>query len=140
MRDKIAQYLNYDPRNKLIFAPSLDRHLQSVDVGFELAKSIENDLSSPHLSMIAEECLNAILRRAIKNDPIIGDYLAVANWGILFEPALNLNLVSIFDSHSKSSTLVLVNCGQADYENFHLVSKHFNTTFPIGNLHPYIIQ
>lgn len=90
--------------------------------------------------MIAEEFLNAILRRAIKEDPIIGDYLALANWGILFEPALKLNLVSIFDSHSKSSTLILVNCGQADYENFHLVSKHYNTTFPIGNLHPYIIQ
>ena len=46
MRDKIAQYLKYDPRNKLIFAPSLDQYLRSVDVGFELAKSIEGDLSS----------------------------------------------------------------------------------------------
>lgn len=140
MRDKIAQYLKYDPRNKLIFAPSLDQHLHSVDVGFELAKSIEGDLSSPHLPMIAEDYLTAILRRSIKEDPIIGDYIALENWGILFEPALKLNLVSIFDSHSKSNTLILVNCGQADYENFHLVNKHFNTTFPIGNLHPYILQ
>lgn len=140
MREKIAQYLCYDPRNKLIFAPRLDQHLQSIDVGFELAKSIEDDLSSPHLPMIAEDCLNAILRRAIKEDPIISDYIALENWGILFEPALKLNLVSIFDSHSKSNTLILVDCGQADYENFHLVSKHFNTTFPIGNLHPYILQ
>lgn len=140
MRDKIAQYLTYDQRNKLIFAPRLDPHLHSVDVGFELAKSIESDLFSPHLPMIAEDCLNAILRRSINEDPIIGDYIALENWGILFEPALKLNLVSIFDSHSKSNNLILVNCGQADYENFHLVSKHFNTTFPIGNLHPYILQ
>lgn len=90
--------------------------------------------------MIAEDCFNAILRRAIKEDPIIGDYIALENWGILFEPALKLNLVSMFDSHSKSNALILVDCGQADYENFHLVSKHFNTTFPIGNLHPYILQ
>lgn len=140
MREKIAQYFSYDPRNKLIFAPSLDQHLQSIDVGFELAKSIESDLSSQHFPMIAEDCLNAILRRSIKEDPIIGDYIALENWGILFEPALKFNLVSIFDSHSKSNALILVNCGQADYENFHLVSKHFNTTFPIGNLHPYILQ
>lgn len=90
--------------------------------------------------MIAEDYLNTIFRRAIKKDPIIGDYIALENWGILFEPALKLNLVSIFDSHSKSNALILVNCGQADYENFHLVSKHFNKTFPIGNLHPYILQ
>ena len=140
MREKIAQYFNYDPRNKLIFAPRLDRHLQSVDIGFELSKCIESDLTSPHLPMIAEDYLNTILRRSVKEDPIIGDYVALENWGILFEPALKLNLVSIFDSHSKSKSLILVNCGQADYENFYLVSKHFNTTFPIGNLHPYILQ
>ena len=90
--------------------------------------------------MIAEDCVNSILRRSIKEDDVIGDYVAISNWGILFEPALNLNLVSIFESHSKSNVLILVDCGQADYENFHLVSKHFNTTFPIGNLHPYILQ
>ena len=140
MRDLIAQYLTYDPRNKLIFVPSLDRHLQSVDVGFELSKSIEPDLLSRHLPMIAEDSLNTILRHAVKKDAIIGDYIAIENWGILFEPSLKLNLVYIFDSHSKSSTLILVDCGHADYENFHLVSKHFNITFPIGNLHPYILQ
>lgn len=74
------------------------------------------------------------------HDEIIGNYVAITNWGILFEPILKFNLLSLFDSFSKSNTLILVNCGQADYENFHLVSKHFNITFPIGNLHPYIIQ
>lgn len=140
MREKIAQYLSYDPRNKLIFAPRLDQHLQSVDVGFELSKAIESDLTSKYLPMIAEDCLNTILRKAIREDSIIGAYIAIENWGILFEPALNLNLVSIFDSHSKSNVLILVDCGQADNEMFHLVSKHFNTSFPIGNFNPYILQ
>lgn len=140
MREKIAQYLSYESRNKLIFAPRLDHHLQSVDVGFELSKAIDSDLTSKHLPMIAEDCLNTILRKAIREDNIIGEYIAIENWGILFEPALNLNLVSIFDSHSKSNVLILVDCGQADNEMFHLVSKHFNTTFPIGNLHPYILK
>ena len=90
--------------------------------------------------MIAEDNLTSILRKSLAYDDVIGNYVAIENWGILFEPALKLNLVSIFDSHSKSNALILVNCGQADYENFHLVSKHFNTTFPIGNLHPYILQ
>lgn len=140
MRKKIAQYLRYTPRNKLIFAPRLDRHLQSIDIGYELAKKIGSDLNSTLLPMIAEDCLNAILRQATKEDSVIGNYIAIENWGILFEPALKLNLNSIFDSHSKTNVLILVNCGQADYEDFYLVSKHFNTTFPIGTLHPYIIE
>lgn len=90
--------------------------------------------------MIAEDCLYSLIKQAITHDEIIGNYVAITNWGILFEPILKFNLLSLFDSFSKSNTLILVDCGQADYENFHLVSKHFNTTFPIGNLHPYIIQ
>ncbi len=90
--------------------------------------------------MIAEDALNSIIRNAIKHDEIIGDYVAITNWGILFEPILKLSLDSLFDSYSKSNTLILVDCGQADYEKFHLVNKNSNVTFPIGNLHPYILQ
>lgn len=140
MRDKIAQFLNYSPRNKVIFTPFIDPCLKTLDVGYELANLIKNDLDSPHLPMVAEDCFNSLMRQSIQNDEIIGDYVAITNWGILFEPILKFNLLSLFDSLSKSNTLILVDCGQADYENFHLVSKHFNTTFPIGNLHPYILQ
>ena len=71
MRERIAQYLTYGPRNKLIFAPRLDRHLQSVDVGFELSKAIEPNTLSRHQPMIAEDSINAILRHAIKKDKIL---------------------------------------------------------------------
>lgn len=76
----------------------------------------------------------------MRHDDVIGDYVAIANWGILFEPIFKFNLLSLIDSFSKSNTLILVDCGQADYENFHLVSKHFKTSFPIGDLHPYILR
>lgn len=140
MREKIAQFLKYCPRNKVIFTPKIDPCLKVVDVGYELSCTIKDDLDSPHLPMIAEDALNSIIRNAIKHDEIIGDYVAITNWGILFEPILKLSLDSLFDSYSKSNTLILVDCGQADYEKFHLVNKNSNVTFPIGNLHPYILQ
>ena len=105
MREKIAQYLSYESRNKLIFAPRLDHHLQSVDVGFELSKAIDSDLTSKHLPMIAEDCLNTILRKAIREDNIIGEYIAIENWGILFEYDLtvaireNLQRVALANTH-----------------------------------------
>ncbi len=73
-------------------------------------------------------------------DEIIGDYVAITNWGILFEPALKFNLLSLFDSFSKSNALILVDCGQVDYEKFYLVSKHFNNSVPLGKLAPFIIS
>lgn len=140
MREKIAQFLKYSPRNKVVFTPSVPSCLYTLDVGYELASLIKDELDSPHLPMIAEDCLYSLIKHAITHDEIIGNYVAIINWGILFEPSLKFNLLSLFDSLSKSNTLILVDCGQADYENFHLVSRHLNTTFPIGNLHPYIIQ
>lgn len=140
MREQIAQYLSYCPRNKLVFAQRIDPHLKTLDVGFELASLIKDDLSSPHLTMIAEDELNRIIRNSIQQDDIIGDYIALSNWGILFETDLKLNLVSLFDSYSKNQTLILVNCGEIDSETFHLVSKHFNTRLPLEQLTPYIIR
>ena len=140
MRKKIAQYLKYNPRNKLIFTPKIDPNLHSVDVGFELASIIKNDLASPFLPMVAEDCFNSIMRKSTFHDEILGDYIAISNWGILFEPELKLNLLSLFDSYSKGQTLILVNCGEADNECFHLVSKYFNTTLDLGTLTPYIIS
>ncbi len=140
MREQIAQYLSYCPRNKLVFAQRIDSHLKTLDVGFELASLIKDDLSSPHLPMIAEDELNRIIRNSIQQDDIIGDYIALSNWGILFETDLKLNLVSLFDSYSKNQTLILVNCGEIVSEIFHLVSKHFNTRLPLEQLTPYIIR
>ena len=140
MRDKVAQYLTYNPRNKLIFTPKIDPNLHSFDVGYELASLIKNDLSSPHLPMIAEDCFNALMKKSILHDEIIGDYIAISHWGILFEPELKLNIIALFDSYSKSQTLILVNCGDADMECFHLVSKHFNTTLPLSPITPHIIS
>lgn len=140
MRERIAQYILYNPRNKIIFTPKIDPNLHSVDVGFELASIIKNELVSPHLPMIAEDGFNSIMRKSIFHDEFIGEYIAISNWGILFEPELKLNILTLFDSYSKGQTLILVNCGDVDNECFYLVSKYFNTTLDLGTLTPYIIR
>lgn len=140
MLSQIAQFLSYAPRNKVAFIPREDPHLKTIDVGFELSNCIKNDLTSPYLPMVAEEALKKLFAENLSNNEIIGDYIALSNWGILFEPALQLNLLSLFEANSKSNTLILVNCGVADSDTFHLVSKHFNTQFPLGQLLPYVIK
>lgn len=140
MRERIAQFLSYEPRHQLVFVPKGVPCLHSVDVGYELASRLKGKLTSPYISMIAEDELNSILKSSVHKDDIIGDYIALSNWSILFEPELKLNLLSLFDSYSKNLTLILINCGQADNERFHLVNNHFNNSVPLGKLAPFIIS
>lgn len=140
MRDRIAQYLSYYPRNKLIFTSRIPSTLNAVDIGFELSSLIKDHLSSTFLPMITDELLGKTLTKSRFRDEKIGDYIAIANWGILFEPALKLNLLSLFDSYSKNQTLILINCGEVDSERFHLVNTKYNTVLPLEQLSPYIIR
>lgn len=139
MRERIAQFLKYQPRNKLVFTPLLDSCLHSVDVGYELSTLIQQDLNSPQLSLIAEDKLYSIIRNFTKSDDTIGEYVALSNWGILFEPELKLNLLSLLDSYSKSRTVILVNCGEGNNEDFYLVNRFFKTILHWEFLKPYIL-
>ena len=139
MRERIAQFLKYQPRNKLVFTPQIDSSLHSVDVGYELSVLIQEDLSSPQLPFIAEDKLHSLIRNFTQTDDLIGEYVALSNWGILFEPELKLNLLSLLDSYSKSRTVILVNCGEGDNENFFLVNRFFKTILHWESLKPYIL-
>ena len=139
MRERIAQFLKYQPRNKLVFTPQLDSHLYSIDVGYELSTLIQEDLNSPQLSLIAEDKLHSIIRNFTKSDDTIGDYVALSNWGIIFEPELKFNLLSLLDSYSKNRTIIFVNCGEGDNEDFYLVNRFFKTSLHWESLKPYIL-
>ena len=139
MRVRIAQFLKYQPRNKLVFTPQLDSHLYSVDVGYELSTLIHEYLDSPQLSLIAEDKLHSIIRNSTRNDDTIGEYVALSNWGILFQPELKFNLLSLLDSYSKSRTVILVNCGEGDNEDFYLIDRFFKTRLHWESLKPYIL-
>ena len=139
MRERIVQFLKYQPRNKLVFTPLLDSCLHSGDVGYELSVLIQEDLSSPQLPFIAEDKLHSLIRNSTKNDDTIGEYVALSNWGILFEPELKLNLLSLLDSYSKSRTVILVNCGEGNNEDFYLVNRFFKTILHWESLKPYIL-
>ena len=139
MRERIAQFLKYQPRNKLVFTPQIDSSLHSVDVGYELSVLIQEDLSSPQLPFIAEDKLHSLIRNFTQTDDLIGDYVALSNWGIIFEPELKLNLLSLLDSYSKSRTVILVNCGEGNNEDFYLVNRFFKTILHWESLKPYIL-
>lgn len=139
MKTLIAKFLELAPRNKVVFVPCASAQLRCIDVGQALAAAIEPHLASPALPQIAEDALRGILNGAKQSDQAIGPYVALRNWGILFEPALKINIPSLISQYDKNQTLVLVDCGTVVDGNFKLANKSSDYGFPIAGLGLYTL-
>ena len=96
----IEDYLQQNTRNKIVFCPTEIEGIAFVDAGRSLSMAI----------LDGEDAANAVnhLFGSSHNHPSIGNYLALKNNGILFEPELKLNLRDILLSYSKNQCLVIL--------------------------------
>lgn len=103
----LKQYIPTGTRHKLLFTSHHAEGMNFVDVGALLARAIESSLSNRHLSFVAEEELEKIIKANVCHSSEIGDYIAICNIGILFEPALRLDLHAKFSIWSKAYVLIV---------------------------------
>ena len=102
-------------RNKIVFCHEPITHLHFVDVGKDLSSAIKKqEEPSGHSS-----ACKRIFEQTYK-DEVVGPYLALSNWSILFEPDLKLDLRSIIESFSINKCLILLSNG-AIKENRYLL-------------------
>ena len=96
----IEDYLRQNTRNKIVFCLTEIDGIAFVDAGRSLSLAI----------LDGEDAANAVshLFGSSHNHPSIGNYLALKNIGILFEPELKLNLRDILLSYSKNLCLVIL--------------------------------
>ena len=93
--------------------------LTFVDLGKALATSLTGEnLHSPTIAYTAEDVLAEILSSP-QNDSQIGNYVALENIGILFEPELEFNLKSILDNASTNKTIVVCSDGTILSDKFY---------------------
>ena len=105
-KEKIKQFISQVSRNKIIFCHEPISNLHFVDVGKELSFVIKEQ-EEP--SGYASACKRIF--EQTYNDEVIGSYLALSNWIILFEPDLKLDLRSIVESFSINKCLILLSNG-----------------------------
>ena len=103
----LKQYIPTGARHKLLFTSHHAEGMNFVDIGALLARAIESSLSNRHLSFVAEEELEKIIKRNICHSSEIGDYIAIRNIGILFEPALQLDLRAKFSTWASTYALIV---------------------------------
>lgn len=115
---KLIQHIPIGTRHKLLFISHLPEGIAYINIGMQLARSIEPVLHDKHLSLIADEAIESIIRNHVRHDADTGDYVAIQNIGILFEPALHLDVHAKIDIWSKSY-LLIVDCSENAIINDH---------------------
>lgn len=102
-KEKIKQFISQVSRNKIIFCHEPISNLHFVDVGKELSFVIKEQEEPSGYSSACKRIFEQTY-----NDEVIGSYLALSNWIILFEPDLKLDLRSIVESFSINKCLILL--------------------------------
>lgn len=112
----LKQYIPKGCRHKLLFTSYHPEEIAFIDVGLLLAHEIESSIHDNHLPMIADDAIERIIQAHTVLDAEIGPVIALHNIGILFEPALKLDLHAKFNSWSKACA-VIVDCIEGTIKN-----------------------
>ena len=115
-KEKIKQFISQVSRNKIIFCHEPITHLHFVDVGIELSSAIKGQEEPSGYSNACKR----IFEQTYK-DEVVGSYLALSNWSILFEPDLKLDLRSIIESLSINKCLILLSNGSIKEKRYLLM-------------------
>ena len=118
-KEKIKQYISQVSRNKIIFCHEPITHLHDVDVGKELSSAIKEQEEPSSYSSACKR----IFEQTYK-DEVVGPYLALSNWSILFEPDLKLDLRSIIESFSINKCLILLSNGSIKEKRYLLMDDN----------------
>ena len=115
-KEKIKQFISQVSRNKIIFCHEPITHLHFVDVDIELSSAIKGQEDPSGYSNACKR----IFEQTYK-DEVVGSYLALSNWSILFEPDLKLDLRSIIESFSINKCLILLSNGSIKEKRYLLM-------------------
>ena len=103
----LKAFLSSPSRNHLVISDDCIVGFDYIDVGLEISAFIEDKISDRRLSMRVQDHLNVLLHSHICKSEDFGEYLALTNIGILFEPQLRIDLEGFLDRWSQNMILLL---------------------------------
>ncbi len=107
LSEQVISFAKSSSHHHVIFCREMMPELTFVNVGLVLSEKIlEEGLDSPMLDFATDDFIQEIMSRH-EFHPEIGNYLALTNIGILFEPCLKYNIPELFKSHSRNKILFI---------------------------------
>jgi len=95
----------------------------SLDIGLELANELKNIEIGPKLPLVANKILHELLEENLIKDDYLGEIYSIKNIGILFEPELKIDFVSLCRKYSRDSNFIIEHQGDIDDENLYFLTK-----------------
>lgn len=121
--DKVAQFLNAQPRNKIVFQQQEIPQLETVNLGLRLTEAIYGFKELGRVSMKVNEELEKLLHTSLLKHERYGRYLSIKNFGILFEQELKLDFTGMIDRHSQNNLLFVHWEGIIEQDCLYFLSK-----------------
>ena len=122
----ILEYIGQNTRNRIVFSNTVVDGLDFINVGRYVATELSK--ANNPLDIIAN------LLSELQFNPQIGNYIAIDNIGILFEPELKLDVKSILDSYSKNQTLIVRSDAVIADGKFYFLSPEDNISVSLDGL------
>lgn len=135
--DGALEFLSTTPKNRLVFDLNGSMGIDSIDVGYQLASTLK-DMESP--SMLVGNIINKLILEHKTLDNRLGYVVAFKNIGILFEPALKINLGMLLDSISKSITLVMCAPGVVKNDTYYFMNENSGISMDLKGMSYYVIE
>lgn len=140
MNINLKTYLSNKPKYKLVFDPSSSLDVESVDAGAYLANVLQSKVQKKNLNMYASDAIRKMLSEHIHEHPLYGQYVAIKNIGILFEPTLAFNLETIVEQTSKDVLLIIQAKGVVEKDRFYFLSPSHNLSISLKSLNYIVIE
>lgn len=127
IKQEIANYMEQNTRNKIVFCKAYIDGLQYINVGQFVARLLQEGVSA------LDACQQLFSHPAYINN-VIGRYLAFDNIGILLEPELKIDLRNLFDTQSNNHCLIIRSDAEISSDTFWWLSANGGVGIPLSVL------
>lgn len=123
--EKITQFLSAAPRYRIVIDNSNLTDSASVDVGTELSYYLTNNfVKTELLKMVVPDVLQQMFRAHMEKHPHWGNMLCLTNIGILFEPALGIDIRNLIQRLSQNALVIIKWNGETDDNHLYFMTKN----------------
>ena len=122
----LEQFLSSAPRYRLavLKVDSSAREENALNIGLELTKAIERLDRHDEMAFqfAVQEAISRIVKEHIITDPVLGEVVVIENPGILFEPALRIDVSDVLQRISRNTLTILLWPGEIAKEKLSFLS------------------
>lgn len=120
----ISNFLSTAPRYRIVVDKSNGTDPAYFDVGAELSYYLQNNsIKAEQLKILVPDVLQQMFRDNTEHSAQLGNLLRITNLGILFEPALGIDIRNLIQRLSQNTVVIIKWNGETDDNHLFFLEK-----------------